>query len=86
MCALACAHLNVWVLGVSVSICQVWKVLRSRTKGFDSSSAQAVVGHLLSDAGATSVGGDESLSTRSGLGSVGARDDVNVSKRCLMKK
>ncbi len=48
--------------------------------------AQAVVGHLLSDAGATSVGGDESLSTRSGLGSVGARDDVNVSKRSLMKK
>lgn len=41
--------------------------------------AQAVVGHLLSDAGAAFVGGDEGLPTRSGLGSVGARDDVNVS-------
>lgn len=40
--------------------------------------AQAVVGHLLSDAGATCVGGDEGLPIRSGLGSVGARDDVNV--------
>lgn len=45
--------------------------------------AQAVVGHLLSDAGATCVGGDEGLPARSGLGSVGARDDVSVSQRCL---
>lgn len=36
--------------------------------------AQAVVGHLLSDAGAICVGGDVGLPNHSGLGSGGTRD------------